>query len=197
MADVLRRGADDGGAGSAAQFHRVIRNQPVAALHQLHRRLAFAHAAVAQNQDALAVHLHAHAMAGHAGGQLHIQVADQVAHQRGGGFGRAHQGHIVPAGKVQHFIQRVHPAGNDHGGGLHAEQLFQMVAPLIVRQVFQIRHLHHADDLNSGGVKILIKACQHNAGAVDVRRGDGNLPQVLGGVQALQVQLLCQFSERD
>ena len=56
-------------AGHPADFHRVVGDQAVAALDQLNGRFAFAHAAVSQQEDALAVDLHKHAVAGDAGGQ--------------------------------------------------------------------------------------------------------------------------------
>ena len=62
MTDELGRGAGERIA-DAADLHRVVRNEPVAALDQLDGRLALADAAVAEDQHALAVHVHQHAVA--------------------------------------------------------------------------------------------------------------------------------------
>ena len=58
MADVLRRSAHDLAVGELAQLHGVVGDEAVAALDQLDGQLALADAAVAQDQDALAVDLH-------------------------------------------------------------------------------------------------------------------------------------------
>ena len=47
--------------------------------------LALAHAAVPHQEDALAVDLYQHPVAGDPGGQLHVEVGHQARHQAGGG----------------------------------------------------------------------------------------------------------------
>ncbi len=57
MADIFRCAAHDRSVGYPTQLHRVVRNQAMAALDKFDSRFAFANAAFAQDQDALAVHL--------------------------------------------------------------------------------------------------------------------------------------------
>ena len=70
--------ADERMAADAPDLHRVVGNQAVAALDELQGRLALADAAVAHEQDALAVDLHQHAVHGHARGEVFLQRVDQV-----------------------------------------------------------------------------------------------------------------------
>src|SRR5699024_12277340 len=86
VADVLGGGAHDLPVGDLAQLDGVVGHQPVAPLDQLDGQLALADAAVPYDHDALAVHLHQNAVAGDAGGQLHVQDAEQDAHQNAGGL---------------------------------------------------------------------------------------------------------------
>ena len=80
---------------TAADFHGVVGDEAVAALNELDGGFAFTHAAVAHQQDALAVDLDEHAVAGDAGGQLHVEQGDQVRHHVGGGIPGGEQGNVI------------------------------------------------------------------------------------------------------
>lgn len=84
VADVLRRRTHKGAVGYPADFHRVVCDEPVATFDQLHGGLALADAALAEDEDALAVDLHEHTVAGDAGPELDIPEADERGHEQGG-----------------------------------------------------------------------------------------------------------------
>ena len=63
VTDILRRCADEIRIGDFAQLNCVIRDQTVSALDQLDRAFGFADAALARDEDALAVNLDQHAVA--------------------------------------------------------------------------------------------------------------------------------------
>ena len=82
MADIFRGAAHNFAAADFAQLHRIVRDEAVSALDELDGRFAFAHAGIAQNEDAFAVDLHQHAMARDAGSKLGVQRGNERAHQR-------------------------------------------------------------------------------------------------------------------
>ena len=118
MTDVLRCHAHDLAAGNLAQLHSIVRNQAVAALDQLNGQLALADTAVAEDEDAFAVHFHQHAVAGDAGSKFQIQHTDEAAHQCAGRLIGAQQGHAVLLGQFLHLREgfQLLAAADDHGG---------------------------------------------------------------------------------
>ena len=77
MADVLRGLTDERFAGYAANFHRIVRDETVAALDELDGRLALADAAVADKQNTFAVNLHQNAVACDARRKLDVQICNE------------------------------------------------------------------------------------------------------------------------
>ena len=126
MTYIGGRGAQNFAVGYPAQLNRIISDQAVAALDELNGRLALADTGIAQNQDALAVDLDKHAVAGDAGGQLGVQGRDELPHQSGRHLGGHQDRYTVLLGKLHHFGKRLHAAGQHDGRRLEGEQLFQM-----------------------------------------------------------------------
>ena len=77
VADVLRGLTDERFAGYAANFHRIVRDETVAALDKLDGRLALADAAVADKQNTFAVNLHQNAVACDARRKLDVQIRNE------------------------------------------------------------------------------------------------------------------------
>ena len=121
----------------------------MAALDQLDGQLALADAAVAQDQDALAVDLHQHAMAGDAGRKLKVQHADEAAHHGAGRLVGAQQGYPVLLCKLLHLREGFQflVAAEDDGRRLLAEQLVKALTALFRRKTGQKVHLRKAHDL--------------------------------------------------
>ena len=167
-------------------------------LDQLDGQLALADAAVAQDQDAFAVHLHQNAMAGDAGRQLHIQHAEQAAHQNAGGFIGAQQRHLIFLSQLQHLGERgqLVAAGDDHRRGHGPKQVVQRFIAALGGLHRQKVHLGQAHDLQPQVVKILIVPCQEQARAVDLRDLHMDLAELAGGVDHLHVDPLRQFGQR-
>ena len=165
----------------------------MAALDKLNGRLALADTGVAQNQDALAVNLDKHAVAGDAGGQLSVQGRDELPHQGGRHLGGHQDRHTVLLGKLHHFGKRLHAAAQHHGGRLEGEELFQMGVAQGSGQFIQIGHLGQADDLDAFAVKVFVVTGQQDARTVDLGGCDLNFIQLTGGVGNRQVGFLGQF----
>ena len=127
MADILRGSTHDLAVGHLAQLHRIICHKAVAALDQLDGKLAFANAAVAQDQDAFAVHFHQHTMAGDTRCQFQIQHTDQAAHQSAGGLVGAQQCNTMLLGQLLHLREgsQFLAAADDNSRRLLTEQLIQ------------------------------------------------------------------------
>ena len=70
------RGADEQLVADPLDLHRVVRDQTVAALDELQRRLALADAGIAEEQHAFAVHLDEHAVTRDAGREVKIEKRD-------------------------------------------------------------------------------------------------------------------------
>ena len=157
---------------------------------------AFAHAGVAQNQDALAVDLHQHAVAGDAGRQLGVQRGDQHAHQGGGHLGRKQDGYAVLLGKLHHFRKRLQPAGQNDGGRLELKQLFQVGPAQAGRNFLQIGHFGQPDDLQAVAVEVFVVAGQQHTGAAGFGSGDLDFFQFAGGVGNGQVGFAGELCQR-
>ena len=199
MADILRSGAHDLPVGNLAQLYRIVGHQTVPALDQLNGQLALADAAVAQDQDALAVHLHQHAVPGDAGSQLQVQHADQAAHQGAGRLVGAQQRHAVLFGQLQHLRERfqLFAAAHDNSRRLLAEQLFQRLVALFGREPGQKIHLCQTHDLQTEFIKIVIVSGQKQTRTVDLCDLNIDLVQFFGGIDHLQADALGQRFERD
>ena len=77
ITDQFGRGTHQRLVGHPLDVHSVIGHQPVSALEQLHSGLALANAAVAFQQDALAIDLHQHAVDGAEFAQMDVQRRGQ------------------------------------------------------------------------------------------------------------------------
>ena len=129
VADVVGGGAHQGLGGHAANLHRVVGDETVTALNQLHSGLALTDAAVAHQQHAFAVHLHQHTVTGDAGGQLDVEVGNQGGHQGGGGLLAHQQGHVMGLAGGQQFGQDGQVAAQNHRRRIGAHQLVEMALP--------------------------------------------------------------------
>ena len=149
MADIFRCSAHDLTVGHLAQLHGIICHQTVTAFDQLNGQLTFADAAVTKDQDALAIHLHQHAVPGDAGRKFQVQYADQATHQSAGGLVGAQQGNRVLLRQLLHLRERrqLLAAADDDRRGLLPEQLFQCLIALFCRQTGQKVHLCQTHDL--------------------------------------------------
>ena len=196
VADVLRRLADERFARDAADLHGVVRNQPVAALDQLDRRLALADAAVADQQDALAVDLDEHAVARDARRKLNVQIRDEGSHDVGCGFRRAQQRHAVADRQRVHFLARLDAAGKNDGRRLLGKVAFERNAALVGAPALHHRRLRTADDRNALGVEIFEIAAQLHARPHDVARLDQDIVCAFRQIGGLKLQLVNDLRKR-
>ena len=199
MTDVFRCSAHDLAVGHLAQLHGIICHQTVTALDQLDGQLAFADAAVAQNQDALAVHLHQHAVPGDAGRKLQVQHADQAAHQSAGGLVGTQQGNRVLLRQLLHLREggQLLAAADDDRRGLLPEQLFQCLVALFCRQTGQKVHFCQTHDLQTELIEVIIVARQKQTRAVDLGDLHADLIQRPGGVYYFHADAVSQRFKRN
>ena len=172
MADVLWGAAHQGLAGHPADFHGVVGDEAVAALNELDGGFAFTHAAVAYQQDALAVDLDEHAVAGDAGGQLHVEQGDQVRHHVGGGIPGGEQGNVIALRSGGHVATGIDVPGHNDGGGAQGEKVVDGLCLFLFTQAFQHGHFRAAQHSDALGVEIVAEAVQLQAGADDVPGDD-------------------------
>ena len=199
MADIFRGSAHDLTVGHLAQFHGIICHQTVTALDQLNGQFAFADAAVAKDQDALAVHLHQHAVPGDAGRKLQIQHADQAAHQGAGRLVGAQQGDRVLLRQFLHLREgrQLLAAADDDRRGLLPEQLLQRFVALFCRQTGQKVHLCQTHDLQAELIEVIIVASQKQTRAVDLSDLHTDLIQLPGGVYYFHADAVGQRFKRN
>ena len=143
-----------------ADLHRVVRDQPVAALNQLDGGLALADAAVAQQQDALAVDLHQHAVAGDARRQVHLQGGDHRRHKIAGRKTGAQQRNLIGVGRRHHLLGDVQVAADDDRRHLLGKELIQKLLPLLGGVLFHIGKLAQTEQLDSVAVEVIVKSAQ-------------------------------------
>ena len=102
--------------GNPANVHHVIRHQLMAALDQLQRSLAFAHAAFAGQQHAHAVYIHQHAMPGYPRGQATVKIVNGGKGELGGDHIGLVNGNVPRGGGLQKIIRRRHAPADDYAG---------------------------------------------------------------------------------
>ena len=199
MADVLRGRAHDLAVRDLAQLHSIVGHKAVAALDQLDRQLALADAAVAQDQDPFTIHLHQHAVAGDAGGQLQVQHTDEAAHQGAGRFVGAQQRHAVLFGQLLHLREgsQFFAAADDNSRRLLTEQLVQRFVALFRRKAGQEVHLGQTHDLQPQFIKVIVIARQEQTRTVDFRDLDADVFEVLRSVDHIHADLFGQLLERN
>ena len=130
MADVFRRCTQDRAVRHTAQLHRVVRDQPVPALHELHGCFALADAALAQDENALAVNLYKYAVPRDARRHLDAQVRNQRAHQTGCIFCGSQHGYFILGSELQHLVEHGKVARYDKRRRLCREQRVDMACLL-------------------------------------------------------------------
>ena len=159
------------------------------ALDQLQGGFALAHAALAGQQHAHAVHIHQHAMPRDPGRQAAVEVGDGGEGKLGGEHVGLVDGDVPRLCGFQQLRGRGHAPADDHAGQVVGEILLQHGAARLGLKVFQVGHFHLADDLGPLEGKVFIKAAKLHAGAVEV--GGADVPFRFGGRgQLCQLQRL-------
>ena len=169
----------------------------MAALNQLDGGLALADAALAQQQNALAVDLHQHAVAGDARRQVHLQGGDHRRHKIAGRKTGAQQRNLIGVGRRHHLLWDVQVAADDDRRHLLGKELIQKLLPLLGGVLFHIGKLAQTEQLDSVAVEIIIKSAQLQSRAVDVHRLNHDLLRVTGHIDRFQLQVFDQFGKRD
>lgn len=155
-----------------ADLHRVVGDQPVAALDQLHSRLALTHAGVAHEQHALAVHIHQHAVPGDPGGEAGLEPVGEVGDEDGSILLAAQDRPLVLDGHFHKLRERLQAPGEDQGGDGLFKECVEAFPPLFRALVAQVGPLHLADDLDAVRGEVVEKAEDLQGGAVDVVGAD-------------------------
>ena len=175
IADQLRRRADQLARSDLMYFHSIVGNEPVAPLDQLYRRLALAHAALAQQQHALAVDLYQHAVPGHSGGEMPAEGGNEAHLNICRIALSAQQCPPVLLRSRNALREELQiPGNNDCRNGM-GKQILKPSLALLRGQFFQIRPLHLAQQLDPLVVKVVVKSHQLQARAVDVHLADADL----------------------
>ena len=167
----------------------------MATLDQLNGGLRLTDAAVAQQEQTLAVDLHQHAVTGDTGAQVVVQGGDHGGHQRAGLLLGAQYGHAHPLGGLQHLLKDGGARGVHHGYGAHFHVAGDVTAAHLGRQGLHVAMLGVADDLNTGGVEDLKEARQSQTGTADLGGGDHDLIEILGGVDLFKSEFLAELGE--
>ena len=190
VANELGGGAHQAVVEAPADFHRIVGNEAVATLDELNGGLALAHAGLAHEQHALAVHLHQHAVAGDGGRQRHPQVGDEGAHEIRRILLGAQQNLVVLLGRPHALRVRLQAPGDNHRRGVIGKQLVKALHALLCRALLQVRPLHQAQQLHTLPVKVVEITRHLEAGTVHVLDGDLAVPVALRAVQHLKMKLV-------
>ena len=167
----------------------------MSALEELHRGLALAHAAVALEQDPLAIDLHQNPVDGAPLPQMNVEGGRQRRREGGSIDGGAHEGGVVFFGRLNIFRQGLHPVGQDEQGDLVGQKPVDALHPLVIAQAAEIIILRLADDLDVGGVKIFKKARQGQGRPGDRPTGNEKIQIILRAIDGLQPELAHQLVE--
>ena len=197
MPQHIRRAAHQLRGRDALDLHSVVGHQAVSALDQLHGGLALADATVAKDQNALAVDLHQHAVAGDPGGQIGLEGRDQAGDDGGRGVLTPEDGDIVLPGHLQALGQGLQIPGNHQGRDLIREEMVKYNGPLLAAELLEIAGLHVAENLQAHGLEMVKKTGQLQAGTADVVHSDVNPVKILGLVQGDQLKVLHQLRQGD
>ena len=165
----------------------------MAALDELDRRLALADAAVADEQNALAVDLDEHAVARDARRKLDVQVRDERGHDVRGRLRRAQNRHRVAARERAHLRARLDAASEDDGRRLLGKVAFERDAALIGAPALHHRDLRAAHDRDARGVEIFEVAAQLHARPHDIARLDEDVVGASRQIGRLKLQLVNDF----
>ena len=197
MLEYRRRGADQLMRRDLFDLNGVVGDQAVAALDELDGRLALADAAVAVDEDALAVDLDQHAVAGHAGGQGALEVGDQARDDIGRRVLRAEHGHVVFFRHLQAFRHRLEAAGEDQRRALVGQEMVKNDDPLLRRELLQVGRLHRAADVDAHRLIVVKKTGQMQARAADIVNSHADLVKVRGLVEKVKIEFRNQLGEQD
>ena len=167
----------------------------MATLQKLHRRLAFADAALAGNQHAFAVHLHEHGVAGNPGCQEGFEVRNDGGNHGTGGFIAAQYGNVMLFRHLHQLLVRLNIPGNEHSRGFEGQETVINPASLEAGKFIQVAGLHVADHLEPHRLKVLEKACQLQAGSGHILHRQVNLLIIRGGIGHPQIKFLYQFGK--
>ena len=175
----------------------IVRDEAVAALDELERRLALAHAAVARDEHALAEHLDEHAVLRQPRGEIARERGDEVGHELRRVLAHEKEVAVVLFGHLQALGKRIHAVADDETDDVVAHELLKAFAPLVGGQRLEIRALDAADDLHPLGVEVVVKPGELQPRAVDVGGADLARGVVLGRVQDGQPLLGSDLLQRD
>ena len=139
----------------------------MATLEQLGCGLAFADAAFAHEQQALAVDLDEHTVARNARGQRVLEVGDETGDDIGRGLQTAQNGDIVLFCHLHALGHWLDVAREDEGGDVIGEQLVEGLGAALRGEGVEIGRLGIADDLQAQRLKMRKKACQGQTGTHD------------------------------
>ena len=175
----------------------VVGDQPVAALDQLNSRLALTDAAVAHDQNALAVDLDQNAVARDARGQLAVEIGNEARNDIGRSFPAAEHGHIVLFRHFQTLRQRVNAARNDKRRDLIRHEVVENDPALLAGELFKIRRLHRSAHIEPHRLKMIEEARKIQARAAHIVYGHADLGKIGGLVQPFQMKFLYKLTQRD
>src|SRR5216684_3706894 len=165
------------------QVDDVVRDQAVAARHQVERQLALADAALPQDEDPDADHVDEDAVHRGAGGERLLQELLDVVDEGAGEVARSHERH---AGVVRLALDHVvdgQVLGHHQAGDGQPEQAAHAGLRLARLERGQVAHLGVAEDLKSVLVDVLGEAAQRQSRLLDARADHAPVETSFAGEQ--------------
>ena len=197
MLGDVRRGADQRIVADLSDLHHIVGNQAVSSLDQLQGRLRFSDAALARDQDALAVYVHQHAVNGDARRQPDVQPADGFGHEGGGGLLGHQDGNLLLNGDLtEERIRLKLPAVYHAGHGIGEKLIVDLQLPFLGHG-FHIRVFHKADDLQPRRLMVFKIAGKLQRRSVEIRLCDPDSLHLDLRRQIFQLHLLYQVGKID
>ena len=158
----------------------IVCDQPVAAFYDFEGSLGFTDAALAQDQDTLAVDLDQDAVHRDTRSQLDIQVLHKGAHELRGCLTGSEERNTGLFGGDNHFLESLMTACQNQARNLLFKKRSDPLSSRFGREFVQKSVLHIADHLDPVRTEMVVIPRELKTGARHVRDADSDLVEVAG-----------------
>ena len=169
VAREFRARADEHGLRAAANLHRVVGHQPMAPHNQIERALAFADAALADDEHAEPEDVHQHRVQHRSLGQRVLENRRQLCDGGRRDDRRFHQRQLRALSFDGELGGRRETAGDEDAGKVERQRETHRIDAPGHRQALEIADLALAENQHASRLEVLVKPGEREAGLLNVR----------------------------